>query len=160
MSMLIFNEYLTSLNPGGRPRRPTRTGHSTLKTRQPPDLTASLPGPASSGPPDRAGRFPPSSRQNTRNKALVHTKSYHKFLTILRYGRGTPAMSCPVAHEGVLSEGSSARKRIQTACEACRVAKIRCLPSDQSGVCQKYIVPTSFYPPTCVHVTHIRCPIS
>lgn len=45
-------------------------------------------------------------------------------------------MSCPVAH-GDAADAAAGRKRIQTACEACRVAKIRCLPSDQAGTCQK-----------------------
>ncbi|KAK2599984.1 hypothetical protein QQS21_005286 [Conoideocrella luteorostrata] len=33
--------------------------------------------------------------------------------------------------------GSPPRKRVATACEACRATKIRCQPSDQPGVCKK-----------------------
>lgn len=33
---------------------------------------------------------------------------------------------------------SGARKRISTACEACRATKIKCEPSEQPGVCRKY----------------------
>lgn len=31
------------------------------------------------------------------------------------------------------------RKRNQTACEACRISKLRCVPSDKHGICQKYV---------------------
>ncbi|POR36871.1 Uncharacterized protein TPAR_02937 [Tolypocladium paradoxum] len=33
--------------------------------------------------------------------------------------------------------GGASRKRVSTACEACRATKIRCQPSEQPGVCQK-----------------------
>ncbi|GJN67379.1 hypothetical protein PLICBS_001404 [Purpureocillium lilacinum] len=36
-----------------------------------------------------------------------------------------------------LTTSGAARKRISTACEACRATKIRCQPSEQPGVCQK-----------------------
>lgn len=36
------------------------------------------------------------------------------------------------------SSSSGARKRISTACEACRATKIKCEPSEQPGVCRKY----------------------
>jgi len=39
-----------------------------------------------------------------------------------------------------LTTSGAARKRISTACEACRATKIRCQPSEQPGVCQKYAV--------------------
>ncbi|OAA75188.1 Zn(2)-C6 fungal-type DNA-binding domain protein [Akanthomyces lecanii RCEF 1005] len=47
--------------------------------------------------------------------------------------------SCPVSSSQD-SGPAAGRKRIPTACEACRVAKIRCLPSDQDGTCQKCLV--------------------
>lgn len=42
----------------------------------------------------------------------------------------------PIALEGAADD---TRKRVSTACEACRIAKIRCRPSPQPGVCQKYV---------------------
>ncbi|EGX96135.1 hypothetical protein CCM_00790 [Cordyceps militaris CM01] len=38
-------------------------------------------------------------------------------------------MSCPISAE----DAATGRKRTSTACEACRVAKTRCLPSDEAG---------------------------
>jgi hypothetical protein len=33
--------------------------------------------------------------------------------------------------------GATGRKRVSTACEACRATKIKCQPSEQPGVCRK-----------------------
>ncbi|KAM3426589.1 hypothetical protein MY4824_009908, partial [Beauveria thailandica] len=55
-------------------------------------------------------------------------------------------MSCPVpakdtaANATAAATGAAGRKRTPTACEACRVDKIRCLPSAEPGVCQKCLV--------------------
>ncbi|PQK15144.1 hypothetical protein BB8028_0005g06580 [Beauveria bassiana] len=50
-------------------------------------------------------------------------------------------MSCPVsAKDTATTAGAAGRKRTPTACEACRVDKIRCLPSDEPGVCQKCLI--------------------
>lgn len=38
---------------------------------------------------------------------------------------------------GEPGEGGTARKRVSTACEACRATKIKCQPSEQPGVCRK-----------------------
>ncbi|KAF1735441.1 hypothetical protein CRV24_004364 [Beauveria bassiana] len=55
-------------------------------------------------------------------------------------------MSCPVsAKDTATTAGAAGRKRTPTACEACRVDKIRCLPSDEPGVCQK--APGNHLPP-------------
>ncbi|OAA59991.1 Zn(2)-C6 fungal-type DNA-binding domain protein [Cordyceps fumosorosea ARSEF 2679] len=48
-------------------------------------------------------------------------------------------MSCPAAAD-FSADTAASRRRISTACEACRVAKVRCLPSDEDGVCQKCLV--------------------
>ncbi|OAQ95906.1 hypothetical protein LLEC1_07892 [Akanthomyces lecanii] len=60
--------------------------------------------------------------------------------------------SCPVSSSSQDSGSAAAttttgRKRIPTACEACRVAKIRCLPSDQDGTCQNPLGDTLPPPP-------------
>lgn len=39
------------------------------------------------------------------------------------------------------SDDKAARRRIQTACEACRATKIRCQPSEKPGVCRKSVHP-------------------
>ncbi|OAA40115.1 hypothetical protein BBO_06173 [Beauveria brongniartii RCEF 3172] len=57
-------------------------------------------------------------------------------------------MSCPVPAKdpaAAAATGAVGRKRTPTACEACRVDKIRCLPSEEPGVCQK--APGNHLPP-------------
>lgn len=43
-----------------------------------------------------------------------------------------------VSSVGEASAAAASRKRVSTACEACRVTKIKCEPSEQPGVCRKY----------------------